>query len=476
MFRNPKITDAMKRILASYLGICLTLAGVIGAVADDGVRLPPFRKLTLTNGLTLLLLERHQVPLVSFRILIRAGGVHDPVGREGLALLTAELLQHGTQHRTASQVAAELDFIGATLEAGGDADRTWLSGEFMRKDAAAALALLSDLLQHPSFPSAEVRKLVKQEVDGIKQAKEEAGTVLPLYFAKALYGSHPYGRPTGGDESSLAPLRRADITAFYQSHYAPAAAILVLAGDFASAEMERVLTDKFGGWTARVRHTEIQVPAPTPVSGRHLLLVNKPDSPQTFFAIGQVGIARDNPDRTGLELVNLLFGGRFTSMLNEALRVNSGLTYGAHSRFQPHRAAGPFMISSFTATATTTNALDLALEVLDQLHRQGISEDQLRSAKDYLKGQYPLRLETPDQLAALLADLEFFGLDPREVNEFFQRVDAFTTTDARRLIKQYFPQENLVITLIGKAVDIETAVKKYAPRTEKREIGMPGYD
>ncbi len=443
--------------------------------ADDGVRLPPFRKLTLTNGLTLVLLERHQVPLVSFRVLIRAGGVDDPAGREGLALLTTELLQHGTQRRSATQIAAELDFMGASFEAGGDPDRTWISGEFMKKDAVAAIDLLGDLLQHPSFPSAEVKKLVKQEVDGIKQAKEEAGSVLPLYFASALYGAHPYGRPAGGDERSLAAIRRSDVAGFYQNHYGPATAVLVLAGDFSSADMERIVSEKFGGWKARSPISTKQAAAATPVSGRRLLLINKPDSPQTFFAIGQVGIARDNPDRTGLEVVNLLFGGRFTSMLNEALRVNSGLTYGARSRFQPHHAPGPFMISSFTATATTTNALDLALEVLDQLHRQGISEEQLRSAKDYLKGQYPLRLETTDQLAALLADLEFFGLDAREVNGFFQRVDALTTADARHLIGQYFPRENLVITLIGKAAELENAVRKYAPLIEKREISQPGF-
>jgi zinc protease len=465
----------MKDHLILFIAACVALTAPLSARAADGPQLPPFRKVTLPNGLTLLLMEQHEVPLVSFRIVVRAGGVADPEGREGLALLTAELLQRGTDRRTADQIASELDSIGGSWDVHGDADLAGFSAEFMKKDLVAALDLLGDLLQHPSFPTAEVKKLLQQKVDGIKQDKEEAGAVLPLYFAGALFGRHPYARPAGGDERSLTSIQRRDVVALYERHYDPQTTMVAVAGDFASAEMEQALTKTFGGWKSRGRPAATEPAAPAPVQGRKLLLVNKPDAPQTFFAIGQVGIARNNPDRTGLDLVNVLFGGRFTSMLNDALRVNSGLTYGARSRFHTGRVPGPFFISSFTATATTTNAIDLALEVLERLHRDGISEDQLRSAKDYLKGQFPPRIETTDQLAAVLADLEFHGLDAREVNELFQRIDAFTTADARRLIQRYFPRENLVFTLIGKTADIESSVKKYAPQIEKREIDQPGF-
>ena len=465
------------RTRSILLTVAWLLTGVAaGLAAGPGPQLPPYRKLALPNGLTLLMMEQHEVPLVSVQIVIRAGGVADPAGKEGLALLTAELLRRGTQHRMADQIASELDFIGGSLDITGDPDRVLLTSEFMEKDTAAALDLLADLLQHPGFPAAEVEKVVKQKVDGIKQDKEEAREVLQRYFDAALFGRHPYARPPGGDERSLASLQRVDVQGFYDRHYGPESTILAVVGDFVSADMERILAQKLGGWKKGEPARAVRPPAPTPVPGRTLRLINKPDSTQTYFAIGNLGIARDNPDRTGIELINLLLGGRFTSMLNAALRIESGLTYGARSRFARYQAPGPFAISSFTANATTVKAIDMALDVLQKLHRDGIAEDQLRSAKHYLKGQFPPRIETTAQLAALLADLAFYDLDAREVNELFQRIDAFTPADARRIVQRYFPRENLVFVLIGKASEIEAAVQKYAPQMEKREIDLPGFE
>lgn len=456
------------------------LAGLLGwaspsLAAGQGPQLPLHRRVVLANGLTLLLMEQREVPMISLQVVVGAGSVDDPDGKEGLALLTAKLLRRGTENRTADQIASELDFIGASLGIGADPDRVFLASEFMKKDSNAALDLLSDLLMHPNFPAAEVDKRVKQDVDAIKGEKEEALAVLSRYYAGALFGRHPYGRAVSGDERSLATLRRDDVAAFYDRHYGPETTIIAAVGDFASADMERALTEKLASWKPRGRPPTPPPAAPEAVQGRRLLLVNKADTTQTYFAIGNVGVARDNPDRTGIDLVNLVFGERFTSMLNEALRINSGLTYGARSRFQRHRAPGPFSIGSFTPNATTVKAMDMALEVLERLHRDGLSEAQLKSSKDYLKGQFPPQIETADQLADLLADLEFYGLDVREVNELFQRVDAFTMADARRVIQQYFPRENLVFTLIGKADEIESSVRKYAPQITRREIEAPGF-
>ena len=186
------------------------------------------------------------------------------------------------------------------------------------------------------------------------------------------------------------------------------------------------------------------------------------------LALGATRVVTPEGGEIELEAASLRASASAARLVLDALDLRLGL---------PGRPVSAVSASGAAAleAGRWSGALDLALEVLDQLHRQGISEEQLRSAKDYLKGQYPLRLETTDQLAALLADLEFFGLDAREVNEFFQRVDALTTADARRLIGQYFPRENLVITLIGKAAELENAVRKYAPLIEKREISQPGF-
>jgi predicted Zn-dependent peptidase len=453
----------------------LSLLVAAPALPQSGFRLPPAKKMRLANGLTVILMEQHEVPIVSLKALVRAGGVMDPAGREGLAAVTAELLRRGTARRTADQIAAEIDFVGGELEFDADYDYASAEAEFLKKDLTLGLDLLADTLQNPSFLPAEIEKLLKQRVDTIRQHKDQAQAAIERYYAAYLYGAHPYARPVSGDERTLAAIRREDVRKFYQDNYGPATTTLVIVGDFTSGEMERAIGEKFGSWKGGATRPSIPLPAPAPVKGRRLLLVDKPDSTQTFFLIGNTGIARTNPDRPAIDLVNTIFGGRFTSMLNDALRVNSGLTYGARSEFDRHRVAGPFAISTFTQNATTVKAIDLALEILRKLHAEGLSEEQLRSAQAYLKGQYPTRLETSDQLAAYLAEQDFYGLDLDEVNGYFARLDAVTTADARRIIRQYFPQDDLAFVLIGKAGEIREAVRKYAPQVDLRKIDQPGF-
>jgi predicted Zn-dependent peptidase len=445
----------------------------VGAQTD--LDLPDYTRTRLPNGLVLLLMEQHEVPMVSFSALIRAGSSTDPAGREGLASVTAELLRRGTKTRTADQIASELDFVGGTLEFDAGADFARSSGEFLKKDVATGLDLLSDTLLNANFPEVEVEKLLKQRIDSLKQEKDEPQSVIGRYFHAFLFGDHAYGRPASGDERSLGSIRRADVLEFYQERFVPDAVSIAVVGDFVSADMVRMFTEKFGGWTSTNRFKPPVVPPAAAMAGRKLLLVDKPDATQTFFVIGNVGIERTNPDRVGIEVVNTIFGGRFTSMLNDGLRVNSGLTYGARSQFERRKVPGAFAISTFTRNATTTQAIDLALEILQRLHRDGISEEQLKSAKAYLKGQFPPRIETSDQLAALLTELDFFGLDRREITEYFDRIDVLTRADTQRIIKQYYPQENLAFVLIGKADEIKESVKKYAPQVETRDISQIGF-
>jgi zinc protease len=464
----------MKR--AIFLSLLLSLFLSMDAVAAESkLKLPQYKKVKLQNGMTVLLMEQHEVPIINFDLKIRAGTISDPAGREGLASLTADLLRKGTTRRTADQIAAELDFVGGSLDFGSSYDYAVGEAEFLKKDIALGLDLLSDLLINPTFPQSEFDKLQKQRIDAIKDAKDSASEVINTYFRAFLYSNHPYARPTIGDERSLAAVKRDDVVKFYQAHYAPSNVILAVVGDFSTEEMERQLREKFGSWKKETASNSIKLAEPKPFTGKKLLLVDKPDSTQTFFVIGNVGISRTNPDRVGIGLVNTLFGGRFTSMLNSELRINSGLTYGARSSFSRQLVPGPFVISTYTANPSTEKALDMALDILKRLHDQGITEDQLKSAKTYIKGQYSTTIETPEQLASLLTELEFYGLDESEINDFFTRIDAFTVADARRVIKQYFPLENLVFVLIGKGDEVGNVVKKYAPKFETRQITQPGF-
>src|SRR6266404_630507 len=459
------------------LRIVVSTVLLLGLAWNSGaqtLKLPPHEKIVLKNGLTLLLMEKHGVPIVNFAVIVKGGAVADPSGQEGLASVTAGLLRKGTAKRSAQQFAADLDFIGAEFNADSSADYTTISGEFLTKDLDQGLELFSDALLHPAFAQAEVGKLLAQEIDGIKAAKDEAQSVALNYYYGYLFSKHPYGRPVGGDELSLARVKHDAITKFYETNYTPGNTILAMAGEFNAVQMRARIEQAFAGWPARAGALPT-LAAPVPVKGKRLLLVDKPDSTQTFFVFGNIGTAENDPDRVAIRVVNTIFGGRFTSDLNEALRVESGLTYGASSFFDARKAPGPFGIFSFTKNETTGPAIDLAVQVLQKLHRNGVTDEQLKSAKSYIKGQFPPNIETSKQLAHIIATYEFYGLSDDEINQLEARVDAVTPEMAKAVIQKHFPAENLVFVLIGKASAIGAAVEKYAEKRDAREIAAPGF-
>jgi zinc protease len=457
----------------SFLLILLVLVFPAALLAQS-IHIPPHERVVFKNGLTVLFLEKHGVPIVNFAALVKTGAAGDPLGEEGLASITAQLLRKGTQKRTAQQFAADADFTGGSVEADASADFSSVSGEFLNKDLARGLDLFSDALLHPVFPQPEVDKLLAQSLDGVRAAKDEARSVLGTYYNAYLFNGNGYGRTSDGDEISLTKIHRDAIVKFYESYYAPGNIILAVTGDFQTADMKQKLEEVFGPWPSKPV-AAVRIPALPPVKGKKLLLVDKPDATQTYFAIGNVATAAGDPDRVAIRLVNTVFGGRFTSLLNEALRVESGLTYGAMSAFDPRKAPGPFGIYSYTKNESTVQAIDMALQVLQKLHKQGITADELASAKSYIKGQFPPSIETSKQLAQIIALNEFHGLDDREINDLEARLDAVTPAIAQQVIQKHFPTDNLVFTLIGKRSEVAAGVQKYAEKQDARVISEPGF-
>jgi zinc protease len=463
-------------IATSIIAVAFALAaiGAPTAAAAQTLRMPPHEKVVLKNGLTVLLLQKHGVPLVNISAIVKAGSAADPPGLDGLADVTAGLLRKGTKTRSSQQFSADLDYIGGSLEAEANTDYTVVNVEFLTKDLARGLELFSDALLHPTFPQDETDKLLAQSIDAVRAAKDDPQSVMIPYYCGYLYGTHPYGRVSGGDEISLKQIRRDAVVGFYEANYAPSNTIIAIAGEFNADEMKSKLEQTFGAWPARTVKPET-IPPVVQVKGKKLLLVDKPDASQVYFAFGNTGVAANDPDRVAIRVVNTVFGGRFTSELNEALRVESGYTYGAEAFFDERKVAGPFAVYSFTKNETTTPAIDLALQVLAKLHKDGVTDEQLKSAKNYIKGQFPPNIETSRQLARIIASHEFYGLGDDEVNQLEAHLDAVTPEIARQAIQKHFPSENLVFVLIGKASAIGPAVKKYASTQDTRPIGDPGF-
>jgi zinc protease len=450
----------------------LTLAGLLAA----DVRLPQHAKSTLASGATLILTPRSELPLISLLVTIRGGIEAEAPTQAGLASLTAELLRRGTTTRTAAQISEQLDALGATLQTAADGQAIRLNAEFLAADADRALDILADLILRPSFPEDETKKALAQALDAAKANKDNPQAAAARYHRAFFHGArHPYGRAPLGDELSLAKLTRADVMAFHRRLFQGRNAIIVAAGllpEGFRAKLEKT----FGAMPTGAAFTPPPDPGVTRATAARLQLVDKPDATQTYFLISQPGIRRGHPDEVPLRLINTLFGDRFTSMLNDELRVNSGLTYGARSSVQLNRLTGGITISTFTKTETTAQAIDLALATLRRLHEKGITAEQLDSAKAYVKGTLPLeQLETADQVAAVLANIELFGLNRGEIDDLFSKIDTVTLGRANAAIRQYYRPEGLVFTLLGNASAIRTAAAKYAPQVTEVAITKPGY-
>lgn len=455
----------------------LTVAVLPAALAfAQQVKLPPYKHEVLPNGVVVNLMRRGAgVPLVEFRLAVRGGEEADPIGMAGLSSITAELLRRGTKTRTADQFSEQLDSLGGNFGALSETGvaATTVNALFLAKDLAAGLDLFADAVLNPTFPEAEVTKLLKRRSDSIKSTKDALGMATMLYFRAFYYGpNHPYGRIT--TEATLEKIDRTAIADFHKRLYCGRNMVLTLAGDFDEQAAMAAVQAKFGGAPAGIRYAEVASSAPE--GGKRLLLVDKPDATQTYFEIGMPGVSRNTPDRFVLQILNTLFGGRFTSILNDELRVNTGLTYGANSILERYRMPGAIYISTFTKTDSSERAIDTALALLKKFHDQGISAEQLTSAKAYIKGEYPpRRLETASQLASVLNEIEIFGTNRGEVDDFFSAIDSVTLETANAAAKKYYSPETLTFTVLGNAAKLRPFVSKYAPKVVEVDWKTPGF-
>jgi predicted Zn-dependent peptidase len=433
------------------------------------VVVPKHEKLRLGNGIELILLPQPEVPLVAFVAQLRGGGQADPVGKAGLASIVANMLEKGAGSRDAFAFADAVAGVGGSFGASAGAESMTVTGQFLARDRALMIELLADALLRPQLQRAEFDKIRTRQIELIKAAKDsDPSSLLSSYGRAFLFGAHPYGAPLSGSESSLAALSYADALQFFRDHVGADRLTLVFAGDIDVRAVRTAVQRAFARMPAAAKSLAALAPT-APVSGRSVLLVDSPGSVQSYFWMANVGVSRRFPQRAALDIVNTLYGGRFTSILNTELRVKSGLTYGASSAFSRGSVAGEFAISSFTQTENTGKAIDMALETLQRLHREGVSGEMLDSARSYVLGQYPLRLETAGNWAGALADLQFYGLDRSFIESYGPSLAAVSTANAASIVSDVFPKpDNLRMVVIGDAEKIREGLRRFGAITEMK--------
>lgn len=463
-FKNLSILPVFVFLVVLFLG---------GHAFTQSFKLPTYEKFTLKNGLTVYLMEHHEVPLIYVSVVFPGGAVKDN-GKYGLASLTADGLLFGTKNYTKKQIEEKLDYMGASYSTYAGQETASVFMSFLNSDQDSVFPILKEIIMYPVFDQKEFEKRKKRLLLQLQLAKERPAAVMSSYSRRFLYGDHVYGNPISGTRSAVKKISLDDLKVFYQDNYKPDASAIAVVGDFKTSKMKAAIKKLFKNWRSKGKSPEMQQKPPAAFKKSRLLLVNKEDATETRFMIGTWGIKRSNPDYVAIQVVNTILGGRFTSWLNDELRVNAGLTYGAFSYFSTFKTSGTFFISSYTRTAKTVKAIDLALEVMGRLHAKGIDQKTLSSAKNYIKGQYPPRYETAGSLAGLLTSMFTYGFDESFINDFQENVDSMTVEKTREIIKKYFPKDNLQFVLIGKTSEIRDKVKKYGEIIDK-EIKADGF-
>ncbi|MGI9077215.1 MAG: M16 family metallopeptidase [Gemmatimonadaceae bacterium] len=428
----------------------------LGAPPD--LTLPVMARTTLPNGLQLVIVEQHELPVADFILLVRTGGEGDPARKAGVASLMAAMLQEGTTSRASLDIADQEAYLGARIQTGSGWDATSVALHTPTAQLDSALALFADVALRPSWPANELARLRDERMTSLMQIRDRPPAIADRAFASILYGGeHPYGRPLTGTEASTKALRCADLQHFYSTYFRPNNATMIIVGDVSAGDITQRVEALFGKWLAgkvpNVAFREPGLPAATTV-----YLIDKPGASQSSVRIGAVGVPRSTNDYFALLVMNTVLGGSFTSRLNANLRETKGYTYGANSRFDMRRAAGPFTARAEVTGGKTDSSL---IEFMKELRaiRDTVPASELEKAKRYLQLGLPARFESTADIASQIIPVVLYDLPADYFNTYVRRIEDVTQADVQRVANRYLDPARMSIVIVGDRKSIEPGLK-----------------
>jgi zinc protease len=429
------------------------------AGAASKLSLPVPKKFKLANGLTVLLVEQPNLPIISAGLTVLSGSEVNPVDKPGLASFTTDLLDEGTNKRSALQLADDVAQIGATLTTGSYSDASVINVSALKKNAAAAFELMSDVALNPSFPQKEIDRVRNTRLTLIQQQRDNPNALAARVFNNAVYGDkHPYGFIELGTTESLKAITRDDMVNFWKAGYVPSNAALVVAGDITEKELRDLAQKYFGGWTGSA--PSLKRPEVEAAGARRIVVVDKPGAPQTALRIGHVGVARSNPDYVPLEVMNLGLGGLFSSRINMNLREKNGYTYGAFSAFEYRRGQGPFYTGSGVRTNVTAPAVKEVFGEIERMRSTRMTDEELKIAKDSFARSLAGLFETTGRTVGTISDLFVYDLPTDFYSTLPARIDAVTAADVQRVAEKYLKPDATVVVAVGDRSKIEPELQK----------------
>ncbi len=451
----------------TWMGIALVLASTATAQEVDRskppklgdvptVTVPAPSIFTLSNGLRIYHIQKDDVPLLQLNLSMPGGSAEENDSTLGLASMTAAMMMEGAGSRSSLELAEEIDYLGIALSTFSDYHRIGISLFTPTTRLDQALPLMADVVLRPTFPEDELARKKKQRLVSLVQAHDNPTTLATVSLMETLFGkTHPYGRMTMGDESTIRSLRRTDLLNFYKSYFVPENAVIISCGALSAADLKDRLEKVLGGWTGKAR-TPTAVADVKQVKGRRIILVDKPGAAQTVIRIGRIGVARLTPDYYALVVLNTLFGGSFTSRLNSNLREEHGYSYGAGSSFSFRPAKGPFLIGTSVQTDVTDKALKEIFKEIAGL--KTITKAEVDKAKNYEALGYPSQFASVQSVVGMLSEKVLYGLPDSYFSDYTKNILAIDMRKVRRAADLSVDGSNLVIVLVGDRAAIEGPV------------------
>ena len=426
--------------------------------APSPLRLPPVVRRQLDNGLEILVVEHHELPVVDMILVVKTGGEGDPANKPGVATLTASMLDEGAGRRSSLDIADQEAFLGVQIGTGSGWDVSSVSLHAPVAVLDSAMALFADVALRPTFPASDLERLRKERLTELLQLKDRAPAIADRAYASILYGEkHPYGRPLTGTEASTRAVTRRDVQRFYQTYYRPNNATLIVVGDVTPDDIERRVREMFSSW-ARGEVPSTQFAEPPAALATAIYLIDKPGAPQSSVRIGSIGVPRSTDEYFAILVMNTILGGAFTSRLNTNLRETHGYTYGAGSSFSMRSAAGPFTARAEVVGAKSDSSL---IEFMKELRaiRDTVPQSELEKAKRYLQLQLPGEFETTGDIASQLVPVVVHGLPLDYYNSYTERIGGVTVTDVQRVAQRYVDPSRFAVVIVGDRKAIEAGLK-----------------
>jgi zinc protease len=428
------------------------------------LNLPTPREATLANGLQVVVVEDHRLPLVSLRLGFHEGSVNDPSGRPGLTAFMTGLLTEGTKTRKSRQIADESAMIGATISAGANSDYLTVAASALSEYTSNIFELLADVTLNPSFPEEELALAKENTKQALIQQRAQPSFLASEQTARVLFGEHPYSVVSPTPESIDATSRE-ELLQFHLRSFLPNRAVLIAVGDVEFEQVRSEAEKLFGNWQAG-ESIGSSFPDPPVATERHAYVVDRPGSEQSNIVIANHAIKRTDPDFFPMLLLHTVLGANASSRLFMNLREEKGYTYGAYSSLDARTYGGTFRATSEVRTSVTGPALDEFFYELERIRNEDVTDKELADAKAYLTGVFPIRLETQEGLTDQLVQMKMLGLPNDYLHTYRQNVDAVSIADIRRVANKHITPAAAAIVIVGDSSKIAEEVSRFAENVE----------